>query len=195
MIPAAFRHAQSKYSRYTSSDVIMTDFGANANGKYVIVTGSNCGLGFETARSLAKHGAIVTIACRSKGSGDEAVSRIKAENSNAQVSHLSLDLASFASVRAFSAAYKESGQPLNYLINNAGVMACDKMYSSDGLEMQFGVNHVGHFLLTTELLDVLKRSGSAESPSRVVTLSSYASYLFAPYVGIRFDDLKGELSA
>ena len=136
----------SKNDRNTTSDKIMIDFGTYADGKFVIVTGSNCGLGFETAKSLANHGADVTIACRSKPNGDEAVALIKSENPTAKVSFLQLDLASFSSVRDFTSAYKASGKPLNFLINNAGVMACPLSFTKDGLEMQFGVNHIGKSL-------------------------------------------------
>ena len=182
---------QTKYSKNTTSDDIMRDFGQHATGKHVIVTGANCGLGFETAISLARYGAIVTIACRSKTTGEAAISKIKAEIPSADVSLLLLDLGNFASIRAFVASYKATGKPLNLLINNAGVMACPKSFTSNGLETQFGVNHVGHFLLTTELLDVLKRSGTADAPSRVVNLSSIAQWFFAPPCAIRFDDLQG----
>ena len=188
---AASCKAPSKYGHKTSSDVIMQDFGVYADGKHVIVTGSNSGLGFETARSLAKSGAIVTIACRSEQNGLEAVAKIKTEVVGAQVSFLPLDLASLSSVRTFAMEYKSLGKPLHFLVNNAGVMACPKTSTADGLEMQFGVNHIGHFLLTNELLDLLKSSGTVSNPSRVVTLSSYAPFVFAPSVGIRMDDLRG----
>ncbi len=170
----------------------MTNFGANAKGKHAVVTGSNVGLGFETARLLAKYGAIVTIACRSETNGHETVKKIKNEFPSADVSFLQLDLGSFASVRTFAQAYRASDKPLHLLINNAGVMACPLSFTSDGLETHFGVNHIGHFLLTTELLDVIKRSGTAESPARIVTLSSIGHFLFAwKEGGIRLDDLKG----
>eukprot|EP01034_Spumella_vulgaris_P036498 gene36498-45011_t len=168
----------------------MSDFGSNAKGKHIVVTGSNVGLGFETARLLVKYGAIVTIACRSNG--NETVAKIKEEFPSAVVSYLQLDLGSLTSVRAFAQAYKATGNPLHILINNAGVMACPLTFTSDGLETQFGVNHIGHFLLTTELLDVIKRSGTAESPSRIVTLSSVGHVWFAwKEGGIRLDDLQG----
>ena len=185
------QQSAGKYGHRTSSDEVMNDFGSKATGKYVIVTGANCGLGFETARSLAKHGAFVTIACRSKESGDDAVNKIQAETIDAHVSFAPLDLGSISSINAFTAAYKSSGKPLHFLINNAGVAACPKALTSDGLEMQFGVNHIGHYALTIDLLDILKTSGTAKDPSRVVTLSSYAAFLFAPPMGIRFNDLQG----
>ena len=140
----------TKYNNRTSSDEIIKDFGACALGKHAIVTGSNCGLGFQTAKSLVECGAIVTLACRSRKAGEEAVAAIKSEFPAADVSLILLDLGNFASIRNFVAQYKASGKPLNMLINNAAVMSCPKSFTSDGLEMQFGVNHIGHFLLTTE---------------------------------------------
>eukprot|EP01034_Spumella_vulgaris_P034814 gene34814-42935_t len=181
-----------KYSAKSSSDDIMKDFGHQAQGRHFIVTGANIGLGFETARSLAAHGGIVTLACRSKKLGDEAVAAIKKEIPDANVSLILLDLGNFASIRSFASSYKLTNKPLHVMINNAAVMDIPKTFTSDGLEMQFGVNHIGHFLLTTELLDVLKRSGTAKQPSRVVNVSSIGNWVMAPVCGIRFDDLKGE---
>jgi retinol dehydrogenase-12 len=181
-----------KFDLNTTSDQVMVTFGDNAKNKHAIVTGSNCGLGFETANSLAKHGSVVTVACRSKSDGEAAVAKIKKDFPNAQVSFLQLDLASFDSVRKFVADYKATNQPLHILVNNAGVMACPKALTSNGLEMQFGVNHIGHFILTTELLEVLKKSGTKESPAKVINLSSIGNWLLAPPQGIRFDDLKGD---
>ncbi len=171
----------------------MSTFGKNAQDKHVIITGANSGLGFETARQLAKHGSILTIACRSKLSGEEAVEKIKKEFPDSRVTFLPLDLGSFKSIRQFVATYKATNQPLHLLINNAGIMACPRQFTSDGIEMQLGVNHIGHFLLTTELLEDLKRSGTEGSPSRVVNVSGGVAWLFAPQPeGIRFDDLRGD---
>eukprot|EP01034_Spumella_vulgaris_P033856 gene33856-41765_t len=177
------------YGFSTTGDEIMSDFGSNAKEKHIVVTGSNVGLGFETARLLVKYGAIVTIACRSNG--NETVEKIKSEFPSAVVSHLQLDLGSLSSVRAFAQAYKANGNPLHILINNAGVMATPLTYTSDGLETQFGVNHIGHFLLTTELLDVIKRSGTAEIPARIINLSSRGNRNAWAEGGIRLDDLQG----
>ncbi|KAJ1943446.1 Retinol dehydrogenase 13 [Linderina macrospora] len=88
---------------------------------------------------------------------------------------MSLDLASFASIRSFVKDFKERHQTLNILVNNAGVFMCPYMTTEDGIEMQFGTNHVGHFLLTTELLDVIKKSG----PARIINVASIASYINA----------------
>ena len=156
-------------------------------------TGANSGIGLETARILAKSGSVVTIASRSAKNGDEAVASIKAEFPQSTVSAMVLDLSSFASIRKFAADYKATKKPLHILINNAGVMACPKTITPEGLEMQFGTNHIGHFLLTTLLLDLIKSSGSVAVPSRIVNVSSDANY-FAPAVGIHFDDLTADKS-
>ncbi len=186
----------NKYTEDTQSEEILTNFGSNAQGKHAIVTGSNVGLGLQTAKYLAQHGAKVTIACRNVVAGNEAVADIKSEFPDAAVSFLQLDLGSLSSVRAFTQAYKASGNPIHLLINNAGIMACPLSYTSDGLETQFGVNHIGHFLLTTELLDVIKRSGSAESPSRIINVSSGAQGMFAFKEGgiEKVEDLTGLLT-
>lgn len=181
-----------KFSAKSTAEEVAQEFGDRANGKYVIITGSNVGLGFETARVLCKKGANVTLACRNISAGDAALAAIKAEQPDAKVELRRLDLNDLNSVREFARGYRESDRPLHILINNAGVMACPKSFTSNGLETQFGVNHIGHFLLTMELLSVLKRSGTAQEPARVVNLSSMANLLFAPRVGIVLDDLKGE---
>lgn len=181
----------AKYGAKTTSDQIMKDLGQRARGKHVVVTGGNCGLGLETARCLAKSGAKVTIACRSKKLGDEAIAEIKKEVPAADLSLILIDLGNFESIRNFATKYRATGKPLDLLINNAGVMSMPKTLTSDGLEMQFGVNHIGHFILTTELLDVIKRSGTPTEPARIVNLSSLANWLMSPKCGIRFDDLNG----
>lgn len=176
----------------STADEVANMYGQRALDKHIVITGSNCGLGFETARVLASHGAKVVIACRNVQAGQEAADKIRKETPTADVEVRQLDLANLQSVRDFTKAYRESGRPLHILVNNAGVMACPKAFTKDGLEMQLGVNHMGHFLLTVGLLDVLKRSGTKQEPSRILNLSSMANFLFSPSVGIRLDDLKGE---
>jgi NAD(P)-dependent dehydrogenase (short-subunit alcohol dehydrogenase family) len=138
------------------------------DGKTVIITGANTGIGKETAIDLAKRGARVIIACRNIEKGKEALKEIQEQGNSQQVYLQKLDLASLKSVREFAENIKKNEPKLDVLINNAGVMMCPYMKTEDGFEMQLGVNHLGHFLLTNLLLDLLTRS----SPSRVVNLSS-----------------------
>lgn len=182
----------NKYSAKTTSVDIMKEFGTNSQGKYVVITGANCGLGLETARALAEYGADVTIACRNPKLGEEAIEKIKSKHPEAKVSLLPLDLSSLSSVDSFVEQFEARKQPLHILINNAGVMACPKTLTKDGFENQLGVNHLGHFYLTNKLLGVLKSSGTADQPARVINLASLANYLFPPPVGIRLDDLSGD---
>ncbi|OQS01804.1 hypothetical protein THRCLA_05747 [Thraustotheca clavata] len=180
----------AKTTAAQASDAFADQF----RNKVVVITGSNTGLGLETARVIASKGGIVVIACRTPSKGESAVASILKEFPEANVTFLPLDLASLASVRAFVPKFEAKFDRLNILINNAGVMACPKTMTSDGLESQFGVNHIGHFYLTKLLLPVLLKSASASNPSRVVNLSSMAQYLYAPNEGIIFDDLNAEKS-
>jgi len=139
-------------------------------GKVALVTGANTGIGFVTARELARRGARVVIACRSEQKGREAVSRLQAET-RTDVDLLKLDLGDFASIRACAAAFLSKQLPLHILVNNAG-LAGKRGLTKSGFEMLFGTNHVGTFLLTALLLDVVR--GSA--PARIVTVASKAHY-------------------
>lgn len=154
------------------------------SGKVVIVTGANSGLGYEAARMLAHKGAIVVMACRNQEKGKEAAEQIRDENPRGQVILQRLDLADFGSVRQFVEDFLEENDQLDILINNAGVMATPYRKTADGFELQFGTNHLGHFLLTGLLYDTLKSTPG----SRVVTVSSYAHILGR----INFDDLNSE---
>jgi len=151
------------------------------SGKTAIVTGANSGLGFETSKALAGAGANVIMACRNKDKAQTAVDAIHAENANAKVEVMALDLADQSSVHAFAKAAKAKCKALHLLINNAGVMALPECRTADGFEMQFGTNHLGHFALTGLLFDLLKSTDGA----RVVTLSSLAHRMGK----IRFNDL------
>lgn len=139
-------------------------------GKTIIVTGSNIGLGYETALALHKAGAHVVLACRDKDKAEEAISKIKAEGGNGSLEAAVLDLASLAQIEQFAADFKQKHTQLDVLINNAGVMVPPKSFTNDGYELQFGVNFLGHFALTGHLYDLLK----ATHNSRVVTVSSGA---------------------
>ncbi|XP_043931116.1 retinol dehydrogenase 12-like isoform X2 [Protopterus annectens] len=146
---------------------------ARLDGKTVIITGANTGIGKETARDLAARGARVIFACRDTKRGEDAAAEVRNSTGNGNIIVKKLDLASLASVRQFAKEICETEPHLDILINNAGVLMGSKSQKSqteDGFEIQFGVNHLGHFLLTNLLLDKLRHS----APSRIVTVSSTA---------------------
>lgn len=157
------------------------------SGMTIVVTGANSGLGYEAARMFAHHGAHVVLACRSTGRGHEAVERIREKSPDASATVLELDLADLTSIEEFTTAFKDSHDALHVLCNNAGVMALPRSETVDGFETQFGVNHLGHFALTGNLLDVLRKT---EGETRVVTQSSGLHERGE----INFDDLQGEYS-
>jgi len=156
-------------------------------GKRAVVTGANSGLGYETVLALANAGAEVILAARSAQKGSEALAKIRALSPQAQVRLELLDLSKLASVADFSSRLIAEGKPLDMLINNAGVMAlAQRQVTADGFEMQLGVNYLGHYALTAQLLPLLRR---APAP-RVVNLSS----LMHRMGSIHFDDLQLERS-
>ena len=161
-------------------------------GRRAVVTGANSGLGLHTAFELARHGADVTMAVRDEARGEQAHHRLSTalrSTGGAGAVHLAtLDLADLASVAAFAEA--EGGDPLDVLVNNAGVMAIPRRETADGFEMQLGTNHLGHAALTLRLLPALARAGAAGPVSRVVTVSSGLHRRGR----IDFDDLMGERS-
>lgn len=140
------------------------------DGKTVLITGANTGIGKETALDMAQRGARVILACRDMTRARIAADEIRQRSGNGNVVVKKLDLASLQSVRDLAKDIQENEAHLDILINNAGIMMCPKWKTEDGFEMQFGVNHLGHFLLTNCLLDLLKKS----SPSRIVVVSSLA---------------------
>ena len=154
-------------------------------GKVAVVTGGNSGIGLEAARRLARAGARVVLAVRNPTKGEMAVQDIRAEHPSGEVSAESLDLSSLASVRAFAEVMARRDQPIDLLINNAGIMAVPKRdETEDGFELQIGTNYLGHFALTGLLLPMLRR---ADAP-RVVTISSSA----ARFGKINLSDLQSE---
>ncbi|MFE5804375.1 oxidoreductase [Streptomyces sp. NPDC056491] len=138
------------------------------SGRTAVVTGANSGIGYVTARELARRGASVVLACRSAARGRAAVVRLLAEVPGTEAEFMELDLADLASVREFAAAYGRRSARLDLLINNAGVMALPYGRTVDGFETQFGVNHLGHFALTGLLLPRLRAAPGA----RIVNVSS-----------------------
>jgi len=144
---------------------------ADLTGKIVIITGSNTGIGKETARTLALQGATVILACRDEAKTKVVVEELRADTKNQNIEFIQLDLNDLNSVRQFAKNFKSKYQNLHILINNAGIMMTPlRETTADGFEKQFGVNHLGHFLLTNLLMDVLIKS----SPSRIINLSSRA---------------------
>ncbi|XP_028581466.2 retinol dehydrogenase 12-like isoform X3 [Podarcis muralis] len=159
---------------------------AKLNGKVVVITGANTGIGKETARDLAGRGAKVILACRDMAKAEKAAFEIRTTTGNQQVTAKKLDLADTKSIREFAENFLKEEKELHILINNAGVMLCPYSKTADGFEMHLGVNHLGHFLLTFLLIDCLKQS----APARIVNVSSLAHHGGR----IRFHDLQGEKS-
>lgn len=140
-------------------------------GRIALITGANTGIGLATAHELAKQGAHVFIACRSIDKAQRAVAEVQRASGNQKVEALSLDLEDLNSVRSCAQTFLSRDLPLHLLINNAG-LAGARGRTMSGFELAFGVNHVGHFLLTSLLLDRLKHS----APARIITVASKAHY-------------------
>lgn len=137
--------------------------------KVALITGANTGIGRVTARELAQKGMHVFVACRSLDKARPVVAEIIAQTGNPKVELLQLDLSDFASVRACAAEFLKRDLPLHLLINNGGLAGSHGLTKS-GFELAFGVNHMGHFLLTSLLLDRIKQS----APARIVNVASRA---------------------
>ncbi len=151
--------------------------------KTVLITGGNAGIGLATATEIALNGAKVILACRNQKKAAQARQSILAVKSDADVQIYSLDLSSFANIRKFAAQFMADNSSLDVLINNAGIMPSIQQFTEDGFEMQFGVNYLGHFLLTHLLIPALKNVPEA----RVIHLSSIMHNLS----GLNFDSFRG----
>ncbi|CAL8073870.1 unnamed protein product [Orchesella dallaii] len=140
------------------------------DGQVAVITGSNQGIGYETAKDLARRGAKVILACRNLESAQKAADRIKKETNNQEVIAKKLDVSSLASVRQFCADLMKEESRLDILVNNAGVAGMRRTITDESLELHFATNHFGPFLLTNILLGLMKKNGSG----RIVTVSSVA---------------------
>jgi NAD(P)-dependent dehydrogenase (short-subunit alcohol dehydrogenase family) len=157
----------------TTSDVIA---GIDLSGKTAVITGGSAGLGIETARTLAGAGARVVLVARDEAKIVAVVEELRSELSAAEIDYELMDLSDLTSVRAAANRLAERLPKIDLLINNAGVMACPLAHTKDGFELQFGTNHLGHFVFTCMLASSLL----AAAPARVVNLSS---------AGHRFSDV------
>lgn len=152
--------------------------------KIILITGGNSGIGKETAIDLASRGAKVYIACRNPAKCETAKVEISNATQSSNVQAIQLDLASFESIHNFSRNFHQLEKRLDVLINNAGTVASKRTLTKEGFEMDFGVNHLGHFLLTNLLLDLIK----VASPSRIVVVSSEMHF----FADLKMDDLNFE---
>lgn len=143
---------------------------ASQQGKVIVITGANTGLGKSCSSVLAEKGAHVVLACRSENNAQDTMKEILEANAKAKLTFIPLDLQSLASIEKFAKTFKEQFKTLDVLMNNAGIMNVPYGLTFDDNELQFATNHLGHFALTGHLLDCLKQTEN----SRVVTVSSLA---------------------
>lgn len=156
----------SPFDAKSTTDEVLS--GIDLSGKTVFVTGGASGIGQEAARAMAAKGAQVIIAARDPDKGAAAVTQIREGSGNATVEFVACDLASLESIRRCASEALDRYAAIDLQINNAGVMACPLGRTADGFEMQFGTNHLGHFLLTNLLMPLIERGQS----QRIVNLSS-----------------------
>jgi len=153
-----------------------------------MITGANSGIGFATSLGLARQGLEIVMVCRSRERGEAAQKEIILRTGNSFVHLMMADLSSQKSIRDFAAEFKSKFNSLHILINNAGISPFKRELSVDGIEMAFATNHLGPFLLTNLLLDVLKSS----APARIINIASIAHR--GAKIKINFDDLQGEVN-
>ena len=156
------------------------------SGKVCVVTGASSGIGKETAEGLARMGATVVMVCRDRERGLSALEEIKSKSGNQSIELMICDFASQAQIRKLAEEFKQKHNRLDALINNAGLVLTHRAVTEDGLETTFAVNHLGYFLLTNLLLDLIKQS----APSRIINVASTAHRSAT----IDFNDLQGERS-
>lgn len=168
----------SEFGWASTADEVLA--GKDLSGRTVFITGSNSGLGQETARAMAARGGHIIMAGRDQAKLDESVAAIHAAHPKAQLDTLTVDLTSLENIRAATSRARQRFGKIDILINNAGVMATPFTHTHDGFEMQFGTNHLGHFALTAELMPLIERGHL----KRIVNLSSRGHHM-GP---VNFDD-------
>lgn len=171
--------ASPSFTRESTTDDVLD--GVDVTGAVILITGGSSGLGEESARALAAKGADVIITARDIDKAKNVIANIQSTTGQT-VSVESLELGSFASIRDFAKRINGQGKKIDVLINNAGVMACPESKTEDGLELQFGSNHIGHFLMTNLIVDSLNQD------ARVISLSS-SGHNISP---VNFDDINFE---
>lgn len=157
--------------------------------KTALISGANTGIGFETAKSLLNQGYNVIIGCRDESKGQAAKKRLDEVEAPGHPGTCEVgvfDLARLSSVRDYSKRILDEGRPIDILLNNAGVMACPEMRTNDNFEYQFGVNHLGHFLLTRKLQPLVETAARQSGDARIINVASSAHYPGT----IDFDDLQ-----
>lgn len=172
----------STFGPHTTTNEVLA--GLDLTGRTALITGGSSGLGQETARALAAHGAHVIVTARDVPKGEAVAAAIRQSTGNPRVEVEVLELGSLANIRAFAARFLAKHDRLHLLVNNAGVMACPFGKTADGFELQLGTNHLGHFLLTVLLAPALRKA----APSRIVSVSS-RGHRIAP---VGFEDLQFE---
>ncbi|WP_028558926.1 SDR family oxidoreductase [Paenibacillus pinihumi] len=160
--------------------------------KTAIVTGASAGMGLETAIGLAKAGMHVIMLCRNEARGQQALEKARSASGSDSLELMLCDLGSLASIRSFAAQFVARNEPLDVLVNNAGVVSLKRELTSDGFESMMGVNHLGHFLLTLLLLEPLKQA----EQGRIVVVSSGAYkagriHFNDPHLSKGFNAVKG----
>lgn len=165
----------SGFGHHTTTDEVLE--GVDLSGKTVFITGANSGLGQESARAMAAKGAHVILAGRNPEKLDTAFSEITTLVPDAKVETILCDLGSLASVRECAEQANERFEKIDLLINNAGVMACPLSQTTDGFEMQFGTNHIGHFALTKGLMPLVLKAAQTPGSGRIVNLSSRGHHI------------------
>ncbi len=162
---------RGNFGAETTADEVLE--GIDLSGKLVVITGGASGLGQETARAMAAKGSKIVIPVRDMAKGEAAREELIKAVPGAKIDLIEMDLGSLDSIRKFAEAFNDKYDHIDLLINNAGVMACPYGETSDGFEMQFGTNHIGHFLMTNLLMPaVLKGAENGDGSGRIVNLSS-----------------------